>query len=330
MTRAKILHEQLMNLATINLRPLYLTALTKQLEGRDAEIEWTTFNKTLVRVWILSELLGRMNVSNAMHTNVNCKDDNNHLDRVELEAYDSEAVWYAIPEFSSSLFTAPFKEALEIFRSKVPELADVVYRMGAEAKARAFWITGVERREALIKVQRKLAEGLAAKQVGLREFIDFTADKAAIGLADSRLENVFRTNMMGAMSAGTHRQLTSEYVRDAVAFYMLSEARDNRTRGNPRGLYPYPKHSPHYQMDEFIERPNHPIWQRIWPPNGYQCRASISPVSWTTAIRRGWASDNRERVQSAVDTHNGIRWTYLGNGEYPDPGFNNGPMLGAA
>ena len=50
------------------------------------------------------------------------------------------------------------------------------------------------------------------------------------------------------------------------------------------------------------------------------CRGGLSPVSWGTAERNGWARGDK-LVQSAIDKHNEKRWAIIDAGEYPDKGF---------
>lgn len=117
----------------------------------------------------------------------------------------------------------------------------------------------------------------------------------------------------------TYRQLSEPEMQSETALWCLREVRDNRTCGNPDGLYP--RAGPHFLMNGFLERPDHPVWAIIWPPNGLRCRASISPMPWSEAIAAGFATKNRKLIRSAINKWNGKRWRLIKSGRYPDPGY---------
>jgi len=46
-------------------------------------------------------------------------------------------------KYEDELRVAPFWAVINIFRSRIPRLAEVVKELGASAKATSFWATGV-------------------------------------------------------------------------------------------------------------------------------------------------------------------------------------------
>jgi uncharacterized protein with gpF-like domain len=63
------------------------------------------------------------------------------------------------------------------------------------------------------------------------------------------------------------------------------------------------------------------VWKRITPPLGFQCRCTISPLTWLTAERMHLAK-NGALIQSALDRRNARQWKLIESGQIPDPGFN--------
>ncbi len=307
------------------LRPLYVKAITAQIEGVGSDDAWAEFRRVLIRSFFFADLIARAEVAakigpDAINNPAITTDD------VKLYAEDT------------TLVTAPFWDAINLFRARIPQLAQVVKSASGSAKARAFWVTDIESKTALVKIKDRIAvnlEGVRSVAVpdeatgtveehhaGLPAFIQ-SQRQAAIGLTDARLETVYRTNLSAALNAGTNAQLTEPETMDETALWVLHEVHDRRTRGNPNGLYPYPKFAPHWQLDGFIEAPNHPVWKRIgWPgPADFNCRRSLSPMVWATAIQMGLATKDRHLIQSAIDAKNGNKWGFINRGEYPNPAF---------
>lgn len=305
------------------LRPLYLDALTAQMLGRDGEEEWEEFRKVFARALALSNLTARVDTLNTLAAEgIEPEVDNEPFLPEEMQQFQ------AAP--AEGLTSEPFTEAINAFMSRIPNLRFEVEAMLPEARAQAFFVTDVESREAIISIQAKLGktmEEIATRpEVGLRDFIDWAQEEGAANLAEARLETIYRTNTATANNAGRFQQL--QQLDEFIALYRLNESRDIRTRGNPAGLYP--NAGPHFQMGGFLAGTNDPIWQVIWPPNGFNCRASVSPISWTSARRMGLADENNVLDVQAVEARNGPRRGFVESGAYPDEGFSSGAAVGVA
>jgi len=303
MTTAELMFRRLESQGMRELSRLYLTALTKQAKGEPNAMEWAEFGRMLTRILALSHLTGRLSTVNRVG---GIKIQEMPFNPGELAAYDE----------STAILTGPFVSALNWFLNKVPALRRNVDKMLPAAKKRAFWVTGVEQHEALERIQARLSRPLAAEPGGMSEFIHTEAD--ITGLAEAHLETVYRTNTQAALAEGQMDQMRSPELRDGVALVQLNEIHDSRTRGNPSGLYP--DQGRHWQMDGFVESPDHPIWDKITPPNGYQCRATLYPVTWLTAERMGLARGG-VLLQEALDRRNAAKWEIIRSGQYPDPSF---------
>lgn len=305
MTAAELIHRRIETAGQRELSRLYFAALTAQAKGEPAAARWEQFGRIFARVLTLCHLAGRMDTVNRLRFKV----PNGEAFKV------GELATYAEPD---GILTGPFIDALNWFVGKVPNLRSVVDQMLPAARKRAFWVTGVEQVEALEKIKARLAKPLAA-EFETMDMSDFIHSEAEItGLTEARLETVYRTNTQGALAEGAMSQMKAPEMREGVALVQLNEIHDARTRGNPSGQYP--DQGRHWQMDGFMESPEHSIWVKITPPNGYNCRASLSPVSWLTAERMGLAVNgqiNRDRLNE----RNASRWKIIEAGEYPDKGF---------
>lgn len=305
------------------LRPLYLGALTVQMLGRDAEPEWERFRKVFARAMILANLTARVDALDAMaREGIRPEVDNVPFRPNEVQLFQAGIV--------GGLELEPFTEAINAFMSRIPKLRSEVDAMLPEARGLAFWVSDVESREAVASIQAKLGktlEEIATREGGgLRDFIDWAQEEEAANLAEARLETVYRTNVSTANNAGRFKQL--QELDEFVALYRLNEVRDLNTRGNPAGLYP--DAGPHFQMNGFLAATNDVVWEVVWPPNGFNCRASVSPISWTSARRMGLADEHDNLNFEAIAVRNGPRRGFIESGAYPDQGFESGAVSGLA
>jgi hypothetical protein len=273
------------------LRPIYIRAITASLRGEDAEPYWERFRTVFIRAYVLADIIGRLGVANEART----------LGR---------RLPYAEP-----MVTGSWDAAIAQFMTKLPMARQLVDRLLPVAKKKAFWVTGIESTEALSKIQERIAERLSGELVeDTSGFVHGVQAEFAEQLSTARLETVMRTNVMTALNEGAMEE--QKTLGDSVALLRLNEVHDHRTRGAPGTNNP----GKHWQMDGFVESPNHSIWQKITPPNGYQCRGNVSVIGWASAERLGFARDGG-LIQSRLDEHNAARWEIINAGEYPDAGF---------
>lgn len=270
------------------MRDDYVSALTATLRHEDPEQYWSRFRELFARAYVLANLIGRMEVQNSLK---------------------------GTRKYAQSLMLAPWEKAIEIFLGKIPTAKSLLDLLIPEARAKAFYVTGIEQVEALSKIQQRVVKTLAAEPGESRHQLQA---EAAEDLSLARLETVLRTNTMTALNEGAMDEAKS--LGDSVALLELNEVHDRRTRGNPNGLYPH--EGKHFQMDGFVESPDNPVWNTIRPPAGFNCRGYTSVIGWVKAERMGLAdADTRRLKRSAIDAHNGKRWDYIRSGQYPDPGF---------
>ena len=111
-----------------------------------------------------------------------------------------------------------------------------------------------------------------------------------------RLKTIYRTNMQGSYNAGRWKE-QQESAKD-YPWLQYVAVLDGSTRET------------HAAMDGFIARADDPVWNTIYPPNGYNCRCRVENISAEEAAEAGGASP-KSKIPPG----------------FPDEGFKSGPSL---
>lgn len=106
--------------------------------------------------------------------------------------------------------------------------------------------------------------------------------------APRRLENIYRTNMQTAYSAGQYQGYMANI--DSRPYWMYDAVGDHRTR---------PAHA---AMDGLVYRYDDPFWTTFYPPNGYRCRCSVIALSERDMQRDGKVL-SQSGEHNLVETH---------------------------
>jgi len=88
---------------------------------------------------------------------------------------------------------------------------------------------------------------------------------APADLTPWRMETIFRTNVQTSYTTGRYKQMVDQ--KDAFPFWEYDAVNDSRTRPS------------HAALDGKIFPADHPFWDTWYPPNGYNCRCGVNPVS---------------------------------------------------
>jgi SPP1 gp7 family putative phage head morphogenesis protein len=149
-----------------------------------------------------------------------------------------------------------------------------------------------------------------------------------------RLKTIYQTNLQSAYMVG--RKASMEQTANTQPYWMLIAILDGKTRPSHRAL-----HGQVFRHDD-------PIWQTIYPPNGFNCRCRVVALTEAALKRRGLtvqSSQGRtftETVETGTDkrtgeirtaTVTGIRLTNAHGQSITfrtDPGFNHAPGAGLA
>lgn len=136
-------------------------------------------------------------------------------------------------------------------------------------KINAFCIAHVENRDLTDRVKEKLTEAVRDGKT-LRDFsneLKGLFDAAGVSpLNDFHIKTVFQTNMQQAYQAGRYWAY-EETDPELFPYYQYHTAGDEAVRPE------------HQALDGAIFRRDDPLLNKIWPPNGYNCRCTMTLIS---------------------------------------------------
>lgn len=197
-----------------------------------------------------------------------------------------------VTKFANTITIQPWipvepTDAVDFFNKKVT--AKVVNEDGtktlltlAKAKelkyydATAFAIAGIERDNILKQAKFIILNGIKngdakGTQFALGKMFDTYLTTGEIEddelVTPHRLETIVRTNFSEALNAGRLNLARDPDLEGFVQYYKYSAIMDDRVRPS------------HAEMNNKIFRADDPVIDRINPPNGYQCRCLLVPVT---------------------------------------------------
>ncbi|HII2941666.1 TPA: phage minor head protein [Pseudomonas aeruginosa] len=147
-----------------------------------------------------------------------------------------------------------------------------------------------------------------------------------------RLKTIYQTNLQSAYMAG--RKASMEETTETHPYWMYIAVLDGKTRPSHRAL-----HGKVFRHDD-------PIWSRIFPPNGFNCRCRVIALTEAAVKRRGLKVESSvgrmftDTVEIGVDKRTGeirtaevtgVRTTDAAGKPVmfrTDPGFNHAPGAG--
>ena len=167
-----------------------------------------------------------------------------------------------IPNFT----TLPFGEAIASFNAKQVMSRRQFDRLTAAAKHKAFTVAGLSTQAMLTTAHDELGKAIAAG-ADLRDFskkLGARFDAAGwTRLNPSHVENVFRTNVMGAYGDGRRAQMTQPHVLAARPYWQILGVDDARTRPT------------HAKAHGKVLLATDPFFTSSGPPFGFQCRCRV-------------------------------------------------------
>lgn len=220
------------------------------------------------------------------------------------------------------------------------------------AHARAFTVAKVARLDILRDIRGGLVDNLQAGQTE-RQFIDTMkpvlqargwwgrqvivdskggAESAQLG-SPRRLSTIYRTNLQSAYMAGRAKQAV-QAAATTHPYWMYVAVMDISTRPS------------HADLNGKVFRADDPIWETITPPNGFNCRCRIRPLTQRAVDReeRTVESSDGRRVSVTQEagvskrtgevyktTSTGLRITGRDGQSTifsPDAGFSTSPLSG--
>lgn len=300
--------------------PLYRDAVRAELMGNGGTAAWSQLQALLTRQSLAAALLGRAAQARTLVRqrliDAPAQDPIRSLD--PFAQFDDD------DDIANRSLRESLLEIVNHFVGDVPDLGSIAPGMVAEANEQARRIVTAARDDAPRLVRQLVARApevpatvpatIPDPSVTLIRMLD-RDDGAA--LLSRTLETETRTAMMSGFNRGGRAETLRH--QDVLPITVLDEIQDRRTRGNPRGLYP--DAGMHYQMDGFMAATDDPVWDRITPPNGYNCRATTRGVSRAKAKQNKHLRDDGSVDREALRRRFARQWRIIESGQYPDPGF---------
>jgi SPP1 gp7 family putative phage head morphogenesis protein len=100
-----------------------------------------------------------------------------------------------------------------------------------------------------------------------------TSEAGVADLSSFTLDTAFNTAMQKAYSAGRLEQMQEPHMVEALPFWQYWTVGDDRVR---------PEHE---VLDGFLARAIDPVWRKIYPPSGFNCRCSVVPIPADEALK---------------------------------------------
>lgn len=237
-------------------------------------------------------------------------------------------------------FGLPPERAVEYFRSRGMRIAGDWKSVAAAVRSGSFSVAGVMKAQVLDDIRAALDEALASGQTydqfkaGLVPRLQAAGwwgrwptdpETGEIlpgkGITPRRLETIFRTNVQGAYMAGRYKGMVE--ASDSHPYWMYVAVMDGRTR------------PAHQRLNGRVFRWDDPVWDVIYPPNGYNCRCRVRALSAGDLRRKGLALSESAGLIDTVNVDlgkrggvipvRGLRDPATGQRFAPDPGFDHNP-----
>lgn len=201
--------------------------------------------------------------------------------------------------------------AIKFWQERAKLTWDQAKGLADGAKARAFYVTGLYQQD-LVQL---VSDGIEAALTNGETLPQFKARilKAieSQGWHGHRVENIFRTNMQSAYSAGRYKKMQA--VKKSRPYWQYLAVMDKRVRPSHAVL-----HGKVYPAD-------HEFWGSNYPPNGFRCRCSVVTLSERQVKAQGLTVEtDMPKADVWTDPKTGME--YFVNFPGADPGFRNNPF----
>jgi len=194
--------------------------------------------------------------------------------------------------------SVPFEQAIRRISNLTGYTRLAFDGLAQRYKLQAFTIAGTQDVRLIDSIRDELAKTL--EQGGTitdwRKAVDaLTQQSGAELFGRTQLETVFQTNVQTAYQNGKFEQMKDPAVTSVMPFWQYRTAGDSRVR---------PAHA---ALDGFTARHDDPVWRRLYPPTGYNCRCTVIPLSQDEAPDNA-GDPGLDRIPAAAAS-------------VPDPGF---------
>ena len=200
--------------------------------------------------------------------------------------------------------------AIEFWKQRAKLTDEKARALGEGAKRRAFYVTGLARRDLVQLVSDGIEEALKNGET-LADFKKRIATAIQTqGWHDYRVENIFRTNMQTAYSAGRYKKMQA--VKASRPYWQYIAVMDKRVRPS------------HAILHEKVYPADHEFWATNYPPNGFRCRCGVRTLSARQVEKQGLTVETEmPRADMWTDPRTG--YEYFVHFPGADKGFRNNP-----
>ena len=167
-------------------------------------------------------------------------------------------------------FTLPQTGAINFLRALTPVTRDLFDGLSKQYQLESFTVAGITDQRVLGRIRDALSTVVAQGGTDAdfrRAVAAITTDAGVEQLAAAEIDNVFQTMTHKAYSAGRYEQMTDPSVQDALPIWQYWTVGDDRVRPE------------HRVLDQFAAQAIDPVWMKIYPPCGWNCRCSVVPLS---------------------------------------------------
>lgn len=186
------------------------------------------------------------------------------------------------PEEWADLDELPFtKRAVDDLTTRAVMPHDAFYSSSRDVRQQSFTITADMTMAALDDFRGRLEANLR-QGPSWDEFRDRTMEAYdSLPISEAHLENVFRTNMLTALSQGKQAVMDSPEIADVFPYRAFYAIHDTRVRHD------------HIQLESCgidgsnIYHKDDPTWIKYQPPFFYQCRCNWTPLTIDDAAAAG-------------------------------------------
>lgn len=216
-----------------------------------------------------------------------------------------------MPQMETHFELLPPAQALKFWESRVVVTAAEFAGLTAEAKQRAFTVSGLSRLELVQEMHSSLYKAMESGQSlqAWKQEAKLLLSGEAIALKGHRLDTIFRTNVQGAYQAGRYAQMRQTI--ETRPLWRYSAVMDNRTR---------PAHA---ALHGAVYPANDAFWASYYPPLGFNCRCTVTTLSERQAKQRGYEiKEGQPGPTTIADPATGKPMTVT---PVPDPGFGGNP-----
>lgn len=181
------------------------------------------------------------------------------------------------------------EDSAEYIRRLTPVTKQIYDGLTAQYRRDAFTLAGASDLRLVKDLQEQLAE-IAAKGGTPGDFRasadQLTTAQGVEKLNAFTLDTAFNTAMQKAYSSGRLTQMREPHMIAAMPAWQYWTVGDLRVR---------PEHA---VLDGFIARAIDPVWIKIYPPSGFNCRCSVVPLPEDEAekIDPQWSEGGIERL----------------------------------